>query len=128
MTVEAVLYGRATGHAGLSALIGNRFYPVLVPQNETGDAVSYQRIGAERVTASGANPGLVRARFQFDAWSATHPGMRALAEQLRQAFERWNTAGPPVVQDVHFLNELEDFEPATRQHRGTLDFEVIYEE
>lgn len=131
MTIESVLYTRLTTHAGLSALTALRVYPNVLPQNVSYPAISFRRVSSERPSAMGSDIGLVRARFQFDVWAESYdlaPGARTSAEQVRLALQRWSDAGPPVVQEVFFLNDLDLFEPQTALHHVALDFEVNYEE
>ena len=131
MTIESVLYDRLTTHAGLAALTVLRIYPNVLPQGATMPAISYRRVSAGRPSAMGSDIGIVRARFQFDVWANNYDeadGVRPIAEQVRQALQRWNTAGPPVVQEVFFLNETDLYEPQTGLHHVALDFEVNYEE
>ena len=132
MSVEATLYTRLTTHAGLSALIAARVHPNKLPQGVTLPAVSYRRVSAERVPAMGSDTGLVRARFQFDAWAAGYQAMLDVKEQLRAALERWSTTTGTVIQDIFYRNETDMFESANEReaevHHGALDFEIIYEE
>lgn len=134
MTIETELYTRLTTHAGLSALIGTRAYPLHLPQKPTLPAVTYARVSATRVSAMGADTGLVRPRFQIDVWAEKYitqgakTGAREVAEQVRAALQRWSTASGTIVQDTYFLNEVELFEPDTETWHIALDFEINYEE
>ena len=132
MSVEATLFTRLTTHAGLSALISTRVHPNKLPQGVALPAVSYRRVSAARVSAMGADTGLVRARFQFDAWAAGYQALLDVKEQLRLALERFSTTTGTVIQDIFFLNETDMFEAAKEReaeiHHGALDFEIIYEE
>lgn len=128
MTVETVLYDRGVAHAGLSALISTRLYPGVLPQKCTYPAVNYSRIFASRVPAMGADTGLVRARFQFDIWADTYAAARAVAEQVRAAYQRWRNTAGTVIQDIYFVGEVDLYEDETRIHHAALDFEIIYQE
>ncbi len=128
MSIETVLFTRLTTHAGLSVLIGARVYPGAMPQKVTYPAVSYSRVAASRVSAMGADTGLVRARFQFDAWCEKYSDVRAVAVQLRAALQRWSTTTGTVIQDIYFVSEVDLYEDETRVHHAALDFEVIYQE
>lgn len=128
MSVETVLYDRGRAHAGLSALIGTRLYPGVLPQKCTYPAVNYSRVFASRVSAMGADTGLVRARFQFDIWADTYAVARAIAEQVRLCYQRWSNTAGTVIQDIYFVGEVDLYEDETRIHHAALDFEVIYRE
>ena len=131
MTVEAEIYDRLSGHAGLSALVINRIYPNHVPQNVTLPAVSYHRVSAVRPSAMGADSGVVRARFQVDVWASSFAdasGARPVAEQVRLALQRWSTTSGTIVQETFFLNERDLYEDRRDLHHAALDFEINYEE
>lgn len=128
MSIESALYDRARTFAGLSALVGTRIYPNLQPQQVADKSVTFRRISSQRVSAMGADTGLVRARYQFDAWAKTYDGARAIADQLRLAFQRWNTTTGTVVQDVYVLNDVELYEDDTQTHHVAVDFDVVYRE
>lgn len=134
MTIETEIYDRLSGHAGLSALVGTRVYPSLLPQDPTFPAITFSRVSAQRVAAMGSDPGVVQARFQFDVWTQIADGvdayesMRNVMEQLRLALERWRTTSGTIVQDTFFDNELELYEDDIEVHHGIFDAEIIYEE
>lgn len=128
MSIETVLYDRGVAHAGLSALIGTRLYPGAMPQKCTYPAVSYWRVAASRVPAMGADTGLVRARFQFDIWAEKYADARAVAAQVRAAYQRWRTTTGVTIQDIYFVGEVDLYEDETRIHHAALDFEIIYQE
>ena len=131
MTVETAIYTRATTHAGLSALITGRAHFKRAPQKQTLPYVVFARVSTNRPSAMGADAGIARARFQFDGWSDTADGARALGEQIRSAFQRWSTTTGASVQDSFVLNDFDGFDEDADEdglHRATLDFEIIYEE
>lgn len=129
MSLDTVLYTRLTTFAGLTALIENRVYARNeLPQGAVLPAVSFMRAGVERVSAMGVDTGLARARIQVDAWASTYDGVRAVAEQLRLALQRWRNATGTVVQDTYVLTELDLYETETRLHRVMFDFDVVYVE
>lgn len=126
--IEETLYTRLSGFAGLTALVGVRVYPNRMPQDVTLPAVSYRRVASGRERAMGANPGIVRARFQVDAWAATYAAARNVREQIRLALERWNTTTGTTVDDVFVESDIDLYEDDTKIHHLSMDFEVIYRE
>lgn len=128
MSVETVLFSRLSEHTGLNALVSTRVYPNLIPQNATMPVVSYHRISTHRESAMGVDTGVARARFQLDAFAATYSAVRAVAEQIRAALQRWTNASGTVVQDSFILGEQEFYEDETKRFRVSQDFEIIYVE
>lgn len=125
MRMDEALYSYLSTHAGLSALVGTRIYPVKLPQNVSLPAVTYQKISGHRVHAMQTDPGYASPRFQISCWavdSATESGydiVKAVAEQARAALQDYRgTMGGAggVVVDAVFLDDENDFyEDAARQ-------------
>lgn len=104
--IEESILTQAAASSGLTALIGSapmRLNPQLLTQDPTYPAVTYTLISAPRESVMNADPGLVSARMQFSAWSATYKEARNVAEQLRVAFQRWRG----TVGGVEILDTLE---------------------
>ena len=76
----------------------------------------------------GSDTGLARARIQVDGWAKSYDEVRAVAEQVRLALQRWSNSVGTVVQDIYILNELDLYETETRLHRVMFDFDVVYVE
>ena len=128
MTVEADIFSRLSGYAGLSALVSSRIYPNVLLQNATLPAVTYRRVSSERPPVMGADTGIVRARFQFDIWATSYSGMVAAKEQLRAAFQRYNGTAAVVILETFILMDVDLYEDETRTHHGVVDVEINYRE
>lgn len=136
MTIEAEIFARLDGFAGLNALVGNRIFPNHLPQNVEMPAVSYFLVGAERPSSMGVDDGIVRSVYEFDAWSGKHlddtsggyDEMHAVTEQLRLALQRWRTTTGTIILDSFFQDAQDLYEDEIDTHRGLLEFEIIYRE
>lgn len=130
MSIESVIYDRLTGYSGLSALVSNRVYPNVAPQNVTVPFVTYRRVSAERQSGFGEDIGIVTSRFQFDMYATAYSAVRAIAEQVRGALQRYRaSATSPEVLDTFIVNELESFEAEpTLLHRAVTDIQIHYRE
>ena len=93
-TPTEAVYTVLSGYAGLQALVGNgdspetyRIHAILMPQDQSVPAVTFQRVSDERVLtmtdAGGA--GVVRDRIRITSWSKTLGEAQAVAEQVRLA-------------------------------------------
>ena len=109
MSIETVLFTRLTTHAGLTALIGKRVYPLLMPQSKGTETklpcVVYQKISSVPVYSHSGDSTLTATRFQFSCYAKTYlPGIKALEAQMRAALSGWSdsTLTPPV--DAVFQN------------------------
>ena len=127
MTVEADLYTRLTTHAGLSALLGTRVYPVHVDQAAARPFMRYQRISRVGVRSINGPSGLVDARFQFDVWADDFDGARAVAVQLRAALDGYTGGG---IDDAICETELDLYDADTdpQLYRVTTDYIITHQE
>lgn len=128
MTVEADIYTRLSGYTTLAALISTRVYPSLLPQNATYPAVSYRRVSSERPPVMGDDTGIVRARFQFDAWAQSYSGMIAVKELVREALQRHRGTATVEILETFILMDTDLYEDDTRIHHGVIDVEINYRE
>lgn len=131
MSIESDIFDRLTGFAGLSALVSTRVFPVAAPPNVTFPIVVYSRVSAERPSVMGVDSGIVRARYQVTAWDGRRAGdeadydsARAVAEQVRQALQRWRKASATVVQDTFLQSEFVGFDDDAEAYFVTLEFEI----
>lgn len=106
MTIESTLYDRVTGYAGVSALIGTRMYPGIVPKDGTLPCIVYRRAATERLSVFVQDVAVVFGTFEFDSVDTGNVGARALAEQVRAALQRWSNG--TTVEDVFLENETDD--------------------
>ncbi len=116
--------------AGMTAVVGSRVYPLLLPENPTYPAVRYQQLGGARESAMGSDVGLVEARVQIDSYAETYAGARVAAEAVRAAMQRVRGTVASVVISAVFLDEgpLDLYEEAVRKYRVQQDFIVWHRE
>jgi hypothetical protein len=82
MSSETVLYSTLAGDAPVSALVGTRIYPDVVPQDATGAAIAYLKVGTEPVTT--IHSSIPLATFTtLEVWCMA--GARAEAEAVAAA-------------------------------------------
>lgn len=118
-----------TAHAGLSALIGDRLYPMRLPEGVTFPAMTYQRISTPRMRSHSGPSGLASPRFQYDCWDVTYAGAGAVARELRLALDGYRGGMGQIETFANFLeDERDDFDPATDQFRVIVDAIVWHRE
>lgn len=120
MSIGNLLYSRLTTHAGTSALISTRCYPLTLPQKPTLPALVYQQI------SSAPNQGtstLHRDRYQISCWASTYSGAVALATQVQSALEEHtDTDQTPYLKMTYRVNSLDDYDPDDELYRVILDY------
>ena len=114
----------------LMALVGNgdspvtaRIYPILLPQNYTAPAMTYQRISGPRLQHLDGPAGRAMPRIQFDIYAANYSAAKAIADALRSALD--GTTGLMGTVDVGQCTIGTDFDGYTDDtdtYRITMDF------
>ena len=115
MNVAVGLYSHLSTFAGLTALVGTRIYPSILPQAVTLPAITYQKISAKRTHTMGDDPGLAKPRFQITCWADTPASARAVATQVQTALQNqrnalWGGVGGVTVTVLGPDNEVDDYE------------------
>lgn len=85
--MEADLLAVLEANVGVSALVGARIYPMILPQRVTLPAIRYQVISTiPQPTHNGAS-GLRQYRIQLSVHAATYSAAQAVAEALHAALD-----------------------------------------
>jgi len=83
-TPEAALTAAIIGEPSISALIGNRFFPVGGRQQEPYPYATYQTISTQTAKHLDGDGDLDWPRFQITVWDKTSPGASAVADVIRR--------------------------------------------
>jgi len=112
--LETAIYTRLAAYEGLTALISTRIYPMILPQNPTYPAVTYQRTDGVRESGMTTEHGMAHPGIQIDSWDKTYAGAKAVATQVRGALQRWSSeAADPIVLDCFLESDGDNYEPDT---------------
>lgn len=133
MRIEAGLYSRLSGYAGLTALTDARIYPIRLPQPATFPAVTYQRVSRPRIQTMGTNPGLVYPRFQIDCWAKTYDSANDVAAQVIAALENqlnttWGGDAGVTIQAAIVEDDMDFYEPEVDIYRVMIEVVIWHAE
>ncbi len=133
MTLEELLYAHVTSYASVQSYIGQRFYPVSLPQNPTYPAATYRRVStAVQYTRDG--DGMGRVRFQVDCYATTYSQIVSLADAMEDALEAFTSTTGPNVSRTTVVNRTDDYQwfllasGETDVYRTPIDCIVYYTE
>ncbi len=120
MSLESDLYTALTGNAALTALVGTRIKPDVLPQGTTPPAIAYQRISTPRHQVFGSTQAVAvsRPRFQFSCWGTFDEAL-AVCAALRTALLAMSNA-------VTIENEYTLRDPDTNYYRRNLDVFIAH--
>ncbi len=125
MEPESALRAWAIGNPALAALIGTRFYPMLLPQTPTLPACTYARVSRWRPDEIP----FATVRIQVTCWDTTATGARAVATALTNAAgkKKGTSAGLRIVYCSE-VNALDLRDPETGRFTVPVDFKLTYQE
>lgn len=128
-TIAEALRTYVLADATVSGLVGARMYPVILPQNPTMPAITYQYISGASVISHDGATGLENPTFQIDCWGSTYATMDALFEAVR---ERLNgakgTFSGLYVGGIFLVRKRDLYDNDAELHRRTADYEIWNEE
>lgn len=120
MNIEQAQKAYLDGHAGWAALIGDRLYPLVLPQDCTLLACTYQIIDGGSEQCLGVDPGYSQTIIQYAIYSKDYLEILAADTQLQAAMANqrnvvWGGAGGVNVGGVIDLKQkVDDYESDTR--------------
>ncbi len=125
--VEADLVRYLEANAGVSALVGDRIYPLMIPERATLPAIRYQGISMGSEVAHTGPSGLARHRIQLTVHAATYAIAQAVATALRRALDGKKGmfgAGSSCL----VANDVPAYEEESGQYLRHVDVEPWYRE
>ena len=118
---EIVLLRTLREDAGLSALVGNKVFALVIPQGTKLPCISYQRFGGRPAnTLSGAS-GLEEIDLQIDVWARDYDEAKAIAKAVRAAMP---SSGPRF--SAHLIEDQDLYEDGTNYFRVSMEFKVWF--
>lgn len=125
MTIAVLLQDALEENAGVAALTSTRIYPLILPQNPTMPAITYQRISG---TGQDGTSTLRQSRWQVNCWSKRRDGaggygeVQQLATAVKAALEEYiELSQTPGINMARVVNELDDYEDETQVYRVIID-------
>ena len=116
MSIESTLYNAIQNDTAITALVSNRVYPQVAPDNAAVPYITYQVISTQAHNRLVGAPLSERKVIQVNCVSNSYTNAKAIAEACKLAI---NGA-------VGYLNgEGDDYFNQTENHRVRLDFALI---
>ena len=107
---EAVLRSALIAAPAVSALVGNRIYPVLAPATAALPLVTWRRSGVQREQTLGLPMGMPRVSVEYSIYGTTYEQARELADSMRVVLDGYGgTADNTTVKQASLEDESDDF-------------------
>jgi hypothetical protein len=129
--IEDAIQALLTGDAGVSALIGTRCYPVIIPDQEQDPTVSlavYQVISDLPTYTLADGVAVMTARIQFTAWAQTAKAAKQLFLAINAVVAEYagTSAGVAIANAWIASGPQSNYEPDLRRHRVQADYMLLY--
>ena len=125
--IEAGIVALVTADATMTGLIGNRMYPVLLPEPTVYPCLSYQVVTASSMFALDRTQ-IATKRFQFDAWGANYGDCKSVLVALDGLLNGYSGVladGTRVLVAIS-IQELDQFESDGRVYRSIAEYSILY--
>lgn len=117
--IEEAIYAHLSTSTALTAIVSNRIYPIMMPQEPTIPAVTYQRVSNVHINAISGACGLDNIRIQIDCWTTSYSAAKTLGDVLRKAM-----ASAPFT--ALQLSDEDIYDPDTEIYSVSMDYSCWY--
>ncbi|MEN6474136.1 MAG: DUF3168 domain-containing protein [Syntrophaceae bacterium] len=114
--LEDALHAHLLASTAVTSLASTRIYPVLLPQDPTLPAITYQRISNDPQNTMGGHGDLYNPRIQIDAWARSYSEIKSLELAIRTAMEAASAFSALEMSDQDL------YEPDMEIYRISIDF------
>lgn len=118
---ESVLLRMLREDAGLSALVGNKVFALVIPQGTKLPCITFQRIGGMPANTLSGHSGLEEIDLQIDVWARDYDEAKAIAKAVRAAMP---PSGPRF--SAHLIEDQDLYEDGTNYFRVNMEFKVWF--
>lgn len=130
--IEAGLYSYLSSNTQVSAIVGDRIYPLMIPLAVYDAAIQrpclvYQRDGSARQRTYCGDSNVVNASFQIDAYAIDYDSAISLADAVRVALVAYRgVMGAVTVKDVVLENDFDLLDTEPGLYRRSMNYTVWY--
>ena len=118
---EIVLLRTLKDAPGLSELIGNKVFALVIPQGTKLPCITFQRLGGSPANTLVGASGLEEIDLQIDVYAKNYGEAKAVAKAVRAAM-------PPngEVFGAHLIEDQDLYEDGTNYFRVSMEFKVWF--
>ena len=124
MTAETALVARLGSTAAVTALVGARIYPMLVPQTAALPAIAYQKISPGFLSTLRRTLGLAGPRIQVNSWASSYKDAKAVARAVRNSLNGYDANGVAAL----LIDERDLMNPDGPRHAVSQDYSIWVDE
>ena len=122
--MESGLYSYLISNAGVIAVLGDRLYPVVVPESPTFPVAAFSVLSKVPVYTADGNSGFINYRVQFDTYGNTYADAKAVQFAITTAIDSYTGTLPDgtVVGNVMQVSARDLYDSDARVYRTLSDF------
>ncbi len=131
MIIEQALLDELSSASAVSALVGDRIYYDVAPQDITYPYITMHTLTQQRDQTHQGPSGLVRAVIQFSIWSAKYVQSKTIAAAIAGVIDGWQatTMQSTYVGECSSIDESDNgYNHDTKTHHLSVDYRVWYNE
>jgi hypothetical protein len=127
--IDEALYAIVTEDPSCFEQIGNRFYPLMIPQNAALPAACYQTITTQRKRSHQGPSKTPAARMQITIKAASYDKALVVGNVLRLRLDGFKgRVGGVRIASMHLENEYDGFNLDTKSFTVRQDYRIEYYE
>ena len=112
-----------------ASIVGNRIYPLKIPQNPIYPLITYQRISGAKMQSLKGSTGKAHPRYQIDIWAKKYDDAVSIAHAATVALDGYKgTVLGVEIKAINFITDRDFYEEAIDIHRRSVDFYIWYTE
>ena len=124
MTLDEAIFTALSAHAGITAIAGDRSYPVEAPQSAVAPYVVWQRVSTVPINSHDGPAALDQTSVQFACYAETFTAAHDLRNAVRAALEDV-TLGNSARGIVTNIRDTKESEPVPPLFRSDVDIDFI---
>lgn len=106
--ISILFYERLLNFDKLTAYVGDRIYPLVLPNEAGFPSITFEKIGADKYLAMDRPAGLAKSYFQVNIWALSYRQVRLVQEQLRLCLEGHRDMSSDVMINCISFNSESD--------------------
>ena len=103
--LESKIYSLLIADTTIAAKLSQRVYPLIMPQNPTLPAVTYQRIASQPVYSLSGYANLDNAKILINSWGTGYEVVKELAADVHSAMDRAGSFKAILTNDLDGYDE-----------------------
>ena len=123
-SVGLAIYDILSNDAGVSALVSDRIYPMVAPQDAADPLIVWSVVSRIPSDTKGSYGDLDTLRIEFNSYAITYPIVESIDDAIRTALDRiaHGAYATVTLDGVSYENSMESFDEELRLFNITTDY------